>query len=124
MGRKKRKSSAMDKARKRLAGVKSIDPLLDLGNGLSAAEYDAKIETLEDALEVYNEVLSTADEKLNEVEREEDELNELSDRMLKGVGAAFGTDSNEYEMAGGTRKSEKKPPTQDSSDDEPAPSTP
>jgi hypothetical protein len=30
--------------------------------------------------------------------------------MLAGVGSKYGKDSNEYEKAGGTRTSERKPP--------------
>jgi hypothetical protein len=32
----------------------------------------------------------------------------LSERMLEGVSAKFGKDSNAYEQAGGVRKSERK----------------
>lgn len=37
--------------------------------------------------------------------------NDYSKRMLRGIGAARGTNSNEYEMAGGTRDSERKKST-------------
>ena len=35
---------------------------------------------------------------------------EYSNRMLSGVATRFGKDSNEYEAAGGVRKSERKKP--------------
>ncbi|MCI5168677.1 MAG: hypothetical protein D3903_21920, partial [Candidatus Electrothrix sp. GM3_4] len=38
----------------------------------------------------------------------EKELRDLSSRMLSGVKVKYGRDSNEYEMAGGTRLSDRK----------------
>ena len=38
-------------------------------------------------------------------------IRDLSERMLAGVASKYGKDSSEYEMAGGTRKSERKRPT-------------
>jgi len=38
----------------------------------------------------------------------EKELRDLSSLMLSGVKVKYGRDSNEYEMAGGTRLSERK----------------
>ena len=58
--RLKRKSKAIEKARKRLAGLESIDPNLDLGNGLGTASYKAVIEALETDLDKYNTQLSDA----------------------------------------------------------------
>ena len=47
---------------------------------------------------------------------EESELNDWNRRVLSAVEAQYGPDSSEYEMVGGTRKSERKkgtrkPPT-------------
>ena len=47
---------------------------------------------------------------LNDVIKTELALKDLSERMLMGVGSKFGKDSDEYEMAGGVRKSEHKKP--------------
>ena len=44
---------------------------------------------------------------MNNVEKMEKELGDLAQRIFAAVGAQFGFDSNEYEMAGGTRKSER-----------------
>lgn len=110
MARLKRKSVALEKARKRLAGIKSIDSTLDMGNGLSVAEYEAIIGTCQDKVDKYNKQLSVADERQNIAEASEKELNEFSERMLEAVGSVYGHDSNEYEQAGGRRKSERKRP--------------
>ena len=45
---------------------------------------------------------------------EESELNDWNRRVLSAVEAQFGPDSSEYEMVGGTRKSERKKPTKQS----------
>ncbi len=108
MPRAKKTSLIMEIANTRLAGVKSIDAKLDLGNGLSVAEYHAAIEAVRVALEAYNTVLSLVDEKQNDVIAKEKRLRDLHERILMGVAARHGKDSIEYEKAGGTRKSERK----------------
>ncbi|CAA9302108.1 MAG: hypothetical protein AVDCRST_MAG56-5514 [uncultured Cytophagales bacterium] len=108
MPRAKKTSLILETANTRLAGVKSIDAKLDLGNGLSVAEYQAAIDAVRVALEAYNTVLSLVDEKQNEVIAKEKRLRDLHERMLMGVAARHGKDSIEYEKAGGTRKSERK----------------
>jgi hypothetical protein len=52
--------------------------------------------------------LSSLDGDLNKLEAAEDALNDLSERMLAGVGVKFTRDSDEYEEAGGVRKSDRK----------------
>ncbi len=37
-------------------------------------------------------------------------MSDTSERMLAGVAAKYGRDSTEYEMAGGTKKSERRRP--------------
>lgn len=108
MSRAKKTSQILEIANTRLAGVKSIDAKLDLGNGLSVAEYQAAIEAVRVALEAYNTVLSLVDEKQNEVVAKEKRLRDLHERILMGVAARHGKDSIEYEKAGGTRKSERR----------------
>jgi hypothetical protein len=58
----------------------------------------------------YNTTLSTVDEKYNRFKAEVAKLRDWNERMLSGVGSAYGKDSSEYEKAGGVRKSEKKKP--------------
>ena len=45
---------------------------------------------------------------LNDVIKTELALKDLSERILMGVGSKYGSKSDEYEMAGGVRKSERK----------------
>lgn len=62
-------------------------------------------------LDAYNGLLNEIDALNNDILAGEKALGALSERMLDGVGVKFGKDSNEYEQAGGVRKSERKKPT-------------
>jgi hypothetical protein len=108
MSRRKKSVSHYEKAITRLASLHSIDPKLDLGNGLSNLVYESAIKELRAKLDDYNTTLSLVDEKQNQVEAAEKELLELSERMLIGIAAKYGKNSNEYEKAGGTKKSERR----------------
>lgn len=110
MARRKRTASHYSKAVTRLAALKSIDVKMDLGNGMTVAGYEAAINLLRDRLNDYNLLLSTLDEKANLANAAELELRDLSERMLAGVASKYGKNSNEYEMAGGKRKSERRKP--------------
>ena len=111
MGRRKlERNPTLDKANARQAGIKSIDPKLDLGKGLTMDNYTAQIKATSDSVNDYNTTLSTVDEKYNRFKAEVAKLRDWNERMLSGVGSAYGKDSSEYEKAGGVRKSEKKKP--------------
>jgi galactokinase len=110
MARMKRKSASVDKAKTRASSLESIDKTLDLGNGMTLAGYNKQITDTETALNDYNAKLSELDEALNDLQASEKTLDDLTERMLAGVGSKFGKDSNEYEKAGGVRKSERKAP--------------
>lgn len=111
MARKKRGSKTYDKALIRKAALVSIDPALDLGNGLTIAAYDAKITATKATMDSYNTVLSQADEKQNLFTDSEKELRNWNERMLSAVAGKYGKDSNEYEKAGGVKKSLRKKPS-------------
>ncbi len=107
--------SGLDKAERRIASLRSIDPNLDLGGGLTLGLYSQKADLLRSEVANYNESLSYSDRALNRVQETEQEMRNLSERMLIAVAAKYGKDSHEYEMAGGTRKSERKRPRRQSS---------
>ena len=109
MSRKKRASNVLDKATQRAAGLKSIDPVLDLG-GVTLAEFNTRITKLATDLDAYNTLMTQLDTMTNDLKAQETALAEYSNRMLSGVATRFGKDSNEYEAAGGVRKSERKKP--------------
>lgn len=105
MARTRRGSSVLETARQRLAGIKSFKTAPNLGTAL--ANYEQVITALVAELEAYNQLLATLDEKQNSL----DALKDLNKRVLAAIGAQYGTDSSEYEMAGGTRTSERKRPS-------------
>ena len=110
MPRLKRTSKELEKAQQRANNLKSIDPLLDLGNGLTLTAYQAAVSSLQTRLETYNNQLSALDAQANDLQAEEKSMAALSERMLEGVSVKYGKDSNAYEQAGGVRKSERKRP--------------
>ena len=100
----------LDKSRGRLAAVKSIDPALDLGNGITVANYQTEVEKMTDKLAAYNTALSTVDDLYNVCIAQLDVIKDWNERVLAGVATKFGKNSSEYEMAGGVKKSERKKP--------------
>jgi hypothetical protein len=110
MARTKKTSSILENAQTRLAALRSIDPALSLGTGLGVSDYEGKVTAARQALDSYNSLLSQVDEAYNKFLAEEKSLRDISERMLAGVAAVYGKDSNEYEKAGGVRKSERKRP--------------
>lgn len=124
MGRKKRSSRPLVKAKQRLAGFKSIDPALNVGNGLTVKSYEKLITQFEATLEKYNKTLSTLDQLKNRVNDLERQMREASEKMLSGVACKFGKNSDEYEMAGGTRRGEiQRSNIQPDAPDQPLPAT-
>ncbi|MGC1374914.1 MAG: hypothetical protein WA821_01740 [Anaerolineales bacterium] len=104
MAFRKSSSPALKLSKTRLA---ALDPAFDLF-GLTLTTYQASIQDVEAKLSAYNALLSQADEARKSLRASEKELSALSVRMLAGIGARYGKDSNEYKMAGGTRTSEIK----------------
>jgi len=114
MARLKRTSAVLEAARKRLSGLKGITPKADFGPNLTETIYTAKIDSVAARLAAYNQKLAELDQDQNDLQAEEAELNDLNRRFLSAGEATYGPDSNEYEMLGGTRKSERKKPTKKS----------
>lgn len=110
MARRKKASKEYEKAIKRMAAVQSIDPNFNLGGELNQASYQNAINDVKTALDAYNTILSTADEKLNTLNEKEKHLGDMNERVLVGVAAMYGKNSSQYEQAGGVRKSERKRP--------------
>ncbi|MFM7424182.1 MAG: hypothetical protein ACKO7W_04155 [Elainella sp.] len=110
MPRRKRSSRVLEKADKRAAALMSIAPDLDLGNDLTLASYLEQIGSLRDQLTLYNATLSNVDQYHNDVTALEQAVGDLSEQMLLAVAVKYGKNSNEYEMAGGIRKQDRKRP--------------
>jgi hypothetical protein len=108
MARQKRSSEVLEKAARRADALGSINEKLDLGNGLTLANFQKKVEEMRDKQTVYNRRLSGVDQAYNDMLDTEKDLAQLTERMLTAVAAIYGRDSNEYEMAGGTRRKERR----------------
>ena len=100
---RKAKSRALDIAHKRLNGLETISPTLDLGNGLTEDAYKAVINDTQTKLDNYTELLAQADSA-------EAELQEWNLRIAGAVASKYGSNSNEIEKIGLKRKSDKKRP--------------
>jgi hypothetical protein len=107
MARQKRTSKILEKAARRAAGINSIDPNLDLGNGLTLPAFLTLIESMRSKENLYNSTLSTLDKLYHEILETERELADMAEHMLLGVATRFGKSSVEYGMAGGVPKNQR-----------------
>jgi hypothetical protein len=111
MARLKRGSAVLETARQRLSGLKTITPKPNFGPTLDLDGYEQETNEFGATLDKYNDTLSLLDSLQNDLEAQEERLREKNKRMLAATGALYGPNSNEYELAGGTRSSERKRPT-------------
>jgi hypothetical protein len=124
MARQKRTSLALTKAEQRAAGMRSIAPNLDLGNGLTLESYTQKINHLRSQLDLYTTTLAQADELTRKITALEADLNQTSEQMLLSIGGKYGKTSSEYGQAGGSPRGERRRKTQKPAAAKPTPSTP
>ena len=108
MARRRRTSDVLETARQRLAGLKSINPAPDFGAALTLVAYERKASAFDTSLDTYNQHLAALDDEQNTIDAAEEELRDWNRRILSASEASYGPDSSEYEVAGGTRKSERK----------------
>lgn len=108
MPRARRNSTAIAKAIVRSNNLKAISPTLDLGGGLSVEAFDQLIARAQTAQDDFNQTIALLDEKGNRLDDLLKQVKDMSARMLAGVGAKHGKNSDEYEVAGGTRPEEIK----------------
>ena len=108
MSRRKRSSPVLQKAERRSAGMNSIDPNLDVGNGLTLSAFSTLIETMRTKENAYNTALSNLDKLYREMLQTERELGDMAEHMLMGVGVRYGKSSVEYGMAGGVPKNQRR----------------
>lgn len=103
-----RSSKVLKKADCRIANMISIDPVLDLGNGLSLEIYSNQIEAARQKVAIYNTAVANLTQLYNEMLDAEQIVSDLNVRMLTGVLTKYGRNSTEYEMAGGKRTPSKR----------------
>jgi len=108
MPRQKRNSQVIEKAQRRLESLRSVDPFLNFGNNLSVSTYTDYIEQGQQAIAKYNTLLSMVDEAQQDLEGLEQQIADISTRLLQSVGARYGKQSVEYMKAGGRPQSSKR----------------
>lgn len=111
MARKRRTSAALAVARQRLAGLNKITPAPNLGPNTSVAAYQAAADDTAALEESHNQLAAQMDDSSNRFDAQENLMADWNRRALSAVEAQYGPDSSEYEMVGGTRKSERKRPS-------------
>ncbi|BAT55947.1 hypothetical protein NOS3756_49440 [Nostoc sp. NIES-3756] len=107
MARTKTASPTLEKAEIRAARLKAIDPNIDFGDARNLQNMTQLIEQLRARIDAYNTALTVINSSKTDIKRLEKMLADLSEKMLIGVAFKYGKDSQEYEMAGGVRKSER-----------------
>ncbi|WP_427161857.1 hypothetical protein ACQFX9_09920 [Aliinostoc sp. HNIBRCY26] len=107
MPRKKRSSRILEKAEFRVAGLKAIDPNLTFDNTCNLQNLTQLINQFHNMLDDYNAAIAMIDSSKKKLDEMEKNLGQISDKMLMGVGFKYGKNSNEYEIAGGVRDSER-----------------
>ncbi|MEJ6482423.1 hypothetical protein N0Y54_14010 [Nostoc punctiforme UO1] len=108
MARRKRNSSILERADRRIESLQSISVKLDFGEGVNIQAYTMTINDLRSKLAAYNTALSTIDKLTDDVNNAEQAVITMSEKMLLGVGSRYGKTSQEYEMAGGARRGNTK----------------
>ncbi|MEH2036745.1 hypothetical protein [Nostoc sp.] len=108
MARLKRTSQVLEKAARRAASISSIDPNLDVSNGLTLFAYSSLIETMRNKGNTYNTALSNLDKIYREMLETEQQLADMTEHILMGIGAKYGKSSVEYGMAGGVPKNRRR----------------
>ncbi|MEH2171415.1 hypothetical protein [Nostoc sp.] len=108
MARLKRTSQVLEKAARRAASISSIDPNLDVSNGLTLFAYSSLIETMRNKENTYNTALSNLDKIYREMLETEQQLADMTEHILMGIGAKYGKSSVEYGMAGGVPKNRRR----------------
>ncbi|MCC5600441.1 hypothetical protein [Nostoc favosum] len=107
MTRKQRSSRILEKAEFRVAGLKAIDPNINFDDTYNLQNLTQLIDNFHNMLDDYNAAIAMIDSSRKKLDEMEKTLSQVSDKMLMGVGFKYGKNSNEYELAGGVRDSER-----------------
>ena len=107
MPRRKRSSRILEKAEFRVAGLKAIDPNINFNDTYNLQNLNQLIDNFHNTLDDYNAAIAMIESSRKKLDEMEKNLSQVSDKMLMGVGFKYGKNSNEYELAGGVRDSER-----------------
>ncbi len=104
----RRKSTPLDVAKSRWQGLLSQDPVMDLGNGLSAQAFGVSVAALDEQVLKVNNLSAEIQKQRKLLVEMEREMRDLNDRYMKATAAKFGTSSMEYLAIGGVRKKDRR----------------
>ncbi|MBD2337634.1 hypothetical protein H6G64_11635 [Calothrix sp. FACHB-156] len=107
MARKKRTSRIVEKAEFRVTGLKAIDPNIAFDNNYNLQNLTQLIQQFHSMLNEYHDAMAVIESSRTKLDEMEKTISNISDKMLAGVGFKYGKDSNEYELAGGVKLSER-----------------
>ena len=107
MSRRKRSSRILEKAEFRVAGLKAIDQNINFDDTYNLQNLNQLIDNFHNMLDDYNASIAMIDSSRKKLDEMEKNLSQVSDKMLTWVGCKYGKNSNEYELAGGVRDSER-----------------
>ncbi len=107
MPRKKRSSRIIKKAEFRVAGLKAIDLNINFDDTCNLQNLTQLIEQVQKMLDDYNAAIAMVDSSKIKLDAMEKTLSQVSDKILMGVRFKYGKNSNEYELAGGVRDSDR-----------------
>jgi uncharacterized protein YukE len=98
----------VNNAKLRASGMKSIAPALDMGGGMSIKAYQSAIQDAEAKIEAYNTAIANISQMRSAADAAEKSLSQLSERMLSTVAGHYGRSSDQYAMAGGTKRTSRR----------------
>jgi hypothetical protein len=104
---RKTNSKVLDQVQLRLSTLKSIDPDLDLGDGLTIRAVSKKVQDTRAEIDLYNTEVSVVEQKYKTIREKEGAIADLSDRIVDGIAFKFGRKSNEYKMVRSIRRNSK-----------------
>jgi hypothetical protein len=113
----KTNSKALEQVQLRLSALKSIDPNLDLGDGLTIGLVTAFLQSIRAEIEAYNTEVAAVETRCRAIRLKEDEIARLSDRIADGIAFRFGRKSDEYKMVSSIRRYSRKRKNKDKDPD-------
>jgi predicted nucleic acid-binding protein len=112
-----RKSTTAEQAELNIANLQSIDPNLDLGDGLSIAALTELTQEVRQAVKELNTADLVISNNRKVIREKEKETLELLDRIHFAVAAKYGKNSKEYKAATKASKRGKKSKNDNNNDD-------
>jgi hypothetical protein len=117
----KTNSKVLEQVQLRLSALKSIDPDLDLGDGLTIRSVSELVQDTRSGIDAYNTEISSVEQKYKTLREQEGSIANLSDsntehRIVDGIAFKFGRKSDEYKMVSRIHRNNRKRSTNKASE--------